>query len=126
MSGAGVPLEVGWPPFCLLVLFHQTSHSDGSISVGSCSESFDYVKLVDFSLAKAGHIGQTQIQCGWGLWGGLNDSIDFRATGVVPELALSAIIERLFKTFWLFFFSRKFYVSLYSFYCTQKNLLPLL
>lgn len=87
----------------------------------SCSESFYYVKLVDVPLAKAGHMGQTQIQCGQGLCGGLKDSIHFRATGVVPELALSAIIKHLFKTFWLFF-SRKFSISLYSFYCTWKKI----
>lgn len=87
-----------------LCSFTQT-FMDGYISVGCCSESFYYVKLVDVSLAKAGHMSQTQIQCGWGLCGGLNDSVHFRATGVVPELAFPAIIERLFKTFWVFFFS---------------------
>lgn len=60
--------------------------------MGSCSESFYYVKLVDVSLAKAGHIGQTQVQCGQGLCGGFNDSVYFRVTGVVPEPAFSAII----------------------------------
>lgn len=75
--------------------------------MGSCSESFYYVKLVDVSSGKAGHMGQIQIQCGWGLCGGLNDSIHFRVTSVVPELALSAIIERLFKTFLVIFFLQK-------------------
>lgn len=105
-----------------LCSFTQT-FMDGYISVGCCSESFYYVKLVDVSLAKAGHIRQTQIQCGWGLCGGLNDSVHFRATGVVPELALPAIIERLFKTFWVFFFLQKvFHFSLQFLLHTEKSI----